>query len=114
MLIGYDAGAVLGDALVLALLAAGALALLRSGYLSLLRPAMSDLGAACLGGLGMCWLVSGAAQSLPPAGAGKAGISIGQALAHVGEAPQNSDSLLMRKYELQGGTLVVRPSQPEQ
>ncbi|MGB6450807.1 MAG: HupE/UreJ family protein [Steroidobacteraceae bacterium] len=114
MVIGYDAGAVLADALVLALLAAGALALLRSRYFSLLRPAMSDLSAACLGGLGMFWLVSGAAQTLPPAGAGKVGISIGQALAHVGEASESSDSLLMRKYELQGNTLVARPSQPEQ
>ncbi len=114
MVLGYDAGAVLADALVLALLAAGALALLRSGYLSLLRPAMSDLGAACLGGLGTFWLVSGAAQALPPAGTGTAGVSIGQALAHLGEASQSSDSLLMRKYELQGNTLVARPSQPEQ
>jgi HupE / UreJ protein len=114
MVIGYDAGAVLADALVLVLLAAGVLALLRSGYLSLLRPAMSDLGAACLGGLGAFWLVSSAAQTLPPPGAGKEGISIGQALAHVGEASQSSDSLLMRKYELQGNTLVARPSQPEQ
>lgn len=113
MVIGYDAGAVLADGLVLALLAAAALALLRSGYLSLLRPAVSDLSAACLAGLGVYWLLSGAAQSVPPQGAGTAGVSIGQALAHVGEAPQNSDSLLMRKYELQGGTLVVRPSQPE-
>ncbi len=114
MVIGYDVGAVLADALVLALLAAGALALLRSGYLSLLRPVVSDLGAACLGALGTFWLVSGTAQTLPTARAREPGISIGQALAHLGEAPESSDSLLMRKYELQGNTLVARPSQPEQ
>lgn len=114
MVIGYDAGAVIAEAVALALLAGCAFALARSGYLTVLRPAMSDVAAACLGGLGTFWLVSGAARALPPARPPRVQVSTSQTLATVDQAELNSQSLLMRKYEMQGNTLVVRPKTPEE
>ncbi len=112
MLIGYDAGALLADTIVLALLAAAAFGLLRGGYLLVIRPAMNDVAAAALGTLGTFWLVTGAAASLPP---GHLKISASRMLGTVsGEPAQDANSLLMREYELQGNTLVKRSSTPEE
>jgi len=108
MLIGYDAGALLADILVLALLAAGILGLLRSGYLLVLRPALSDVAAAALGGFGAFWLVSGAAHTLPPKRPSNIEISTSQNVVN----ETLGKSLLMREYKLEGNTLC-HPTYPD-
>ncbi len=114
MLIGYDAGALLAEALVLVLLGAGVLLLLRSGYLAVVRPAASDVAAALLGGLGTFWLVSSAAQAVPASRAAKFNVPTSQTIATLGQQPQNSENFLMRKYTMQGNTLVIRTNNPNE
>ncbi len=114
LLVGYDAGAVLADTLVVALLAAGALGLLRSGYLLSVRPVMNDLVAAALGALGTFWLVSGAAQAVPASRPVRFNVPTSQTVATLGQQPQNPENLLMREYKLQGNTLVIRTNNPDE
>jgi hypothetical protein len=56
MLVGFDVGAILGEIIVLAAIAAGA-ALLRRSPVFALRPVVTDLGAGMLAGLGVFWFV---------------------------------------------------------
>ncbi len=114
MLVGYDIGALLAESIVLALLGAGVFLLLRSGYLARVRPAVSDVGAALLGGLGTFWLVSAAAQSVPASRPATFNVPTSQTAATLGQQPQSPNDLLMRKYKLQGNTLVIRTNNPDE
>ena len=113
MLIGYDAGALLADAALAALLVTGALALARVGYLDAIRPALHEAAGACLGGLGTFWLLANAVRTIPVTPIGKTQLSIAQTLAHVDQTTANPDSLLMRNYYLMGNTLIPMSQKPK-
>jgi hypothetical protein len=113
MLIGYDAGALLADATLAGLLAAGAFALARVGYLDVVRPAVHEAAGACLTGLGTFWLLTNAARTIPATPVGKSAPSIAQTLAHVDRTTANPDSLLMRNYYLMGNTLIPMSQKPK-
>jgi hypothetical protein len=57
MLLGFDLGAIIADAIVMAAALAG-VALLRRVHFILPRPVAVDLGAAVLTGLGVLWFVN--------------------------------------------------------
>ncbi|MGH8150298.1 MAG: hypothetical protein ACRETB_10055 [Steroidobacteraceae bacterium] len=114
MVAGYDAGALLAACALTALAVAAALALLRVGFLEVIRPALSEIGATCLAGLGTFWLVASAGRTIPATLPGKIAPSVTQTLATVDRTRLDPDTLLMRKYMLQGNTLVLRTNNPDE
>lgn len=114
MVIGYDAGALLAACALAALAAAAALALVRAGFLQAVRPALSEIGAACLAGLGTFWLLTGAGRTIPAPLPGRIAPSVAQTLATVDATQLDPNTLLMRKYMLQGNTLVLRTNNPDE